>query len=83
MTTATTCSNLAEAELLHSLLDENGIEAFVLDDAFGGAIRLQVADDQAEEAKRILHEAMATLAEDEGDADGAPAEGDGPKQGPA
>lgn len=65
MITATTCSNLAEAELLHSLLVENGIEAFVLDDAFGGLIRLQVADEQAEDAKRILEEAaQARLAED-------------------
>jgi hypothetical protein len=69
MTTATTCSNLAEAELLHSLLDENGIEAFVLDDAFGGAIRLQVADEQAEEAKRILHDAEKLLGEEESDED--------------
>lgn len=61
MITATTCSNLAEAELLHSLLTENGIEAFVLDDAFGGAIRLQVADEQADEAKRILNEAARAL----------------------
>jgi Putative prokaryotic signal transducing protein len=82
MTTATTCSNLAEAELLHSLLDENGIEAFVLDDAFGGAIRLQVADEQAEEAKRILHDAMASLAEEEGDEDDEPAEGASPDNGP-
>lgn len=70
MITATTCSNLAEAELLHSLLDENGIEAFVLDDAFGGAIRLQVADEQAEDAKRILEEAEKALAA--GDADDEP-----------
>ena len=73
MITATTCSNLAEAELLHSLLVENGIEAFVLDDAFGGAIRLQVADEQAEDAKRVLEEAERALAaddEDEGDAAG-------------
>lgn len=69
MTTATTCANLAEAELLHSLLDENGIEAFVLDDAFGGAIRLQVADEQAEQAKRILHDAAKLLGE-ESDEDG-------------
>lgn len=69
MTTATTCSNLAEAELLHSLLDENGIEAFVLDDAFGGAIRLQVADEQADEAKRILHDAAKLLGEEESDED--------------
>ncbi|MBI5692794.1 MAG: DUF2007 domain-containing protein [Verrucomicrobia bacterium] len=65
MITATTCSNLAEAELLHSLLVENGIEAFVLDDAFGGAIRLQVADEQAEEAQRILREAAAAEPEEE------------------
>lgn len=70
MITATTCSNHAEAELLHSLLVQNGIEAFVLDDAFGGAIRLQVADEQAAEAKRVLDEAEAALAEDEDDDDG-------------
>ena len=64
MITATTCSNLAEAELLHSLLVENGIEAFVLDDAFGGAIRLQVADEQADEARRILREAAQTLSDE-------------------
>mgnify|MGYP001559529516 CR=1 FL=1 len=68
MITATTCSNLAEAELLHSLLVENGIEAFVLDDAFGGAIRLQVADEQAEEAKRILHEAAQAQPEEDEEA---------------
>jgi hypothetical protein len=78
MITATTCSNLAEAELLHSLLVENGIEAFVLDDAFGGAVRLQVADEQAEQAKLILDEAARALAveedgEDEDEA-GAPAD---------
>jgi len=55
-----TCSNPAEAELLHSLLTENGIDAFVLDDAFGGVIRLQVADGQETEARRILDEAART-----------------------
>jgi hypothetical protein len=75
MITATTCSNLAEAELLHSLLTENGIEAFVLDDAFGGAIRLQVADEQIEEAKRILSEAASAPTEEEtDDEDGDPGE---------
>jgi hypothetical protein len=69
MITATTCSNLAEAELLHSLLVENGIEAFVLDDAFGGAIRLQVDDEQAEEAKRILQEAAKALLADDKETD--------------
>ena len=60
MTTVMTCSNPAEAELLHSLLTENGIDAFVLDDAFGGVIRLQVADGQETEARRILDEAVRT-----------------------
>lgn len=60
MTTVMTCSNPAEAELLHSLLTENGLEAFVLDDAFGGVIRLQVAEGQAAEARRILEEAART-----------------------
>jgi hypothetical protein len=65
MITVTTCSNPAEAELLHSLLTENGIEAFVLDDAFGGVIRLQVADGQAAEARRILDEAAQTPDEED------------------
>jgi hypothetical protein len=70
MITVTTCSNLAEAELLHSLLVENGIEAFVLDDAFGGAIRVQVDDENAEAATRILTEAQSALTvEDEEDGD--------------
>lgn len=73
MITATTCSNLAEAELLHSLLVENGIEAFVLDDAFGGMIRVQVADDQLEAAQRLLAEAQNAFAEN--DDDDAPADG--------
>jgi hypothetical protein len=71
MTTATTCSNLAEAELLHSLLVDNGIEAFVLDDAFGGMIRVQVADDQLEAAQRLLAEAASAFAENDGDDDPA------------
>jgi len=61
MVTAAFCSNPAEAELLRSLLEENGIDAFVLDDSFGGAIRLQVPSDQAAEAKRILDEAEKEL----------------------
>ena len=71
MNTVTTCSNLAEAELLHSLLVENGIAAFVLDDAFGGVIRLQVDDENAEAAGRILAEAKSALTiEDEAEVDG-------------
>ena len=69
MITVTTCSNVAEAELLHSLLVENGIAAFVLDDAFGGMIRVQVDDENAEEAGRILAEAQTAFTiEDEDDA---------------
>ena len=64
MVTAAFCSNPAEAELLRSLLEENGIDAFVLDDSFGGAIRLQVASDQAEQAKRILDEAEKELGDE-------------------
>jgi len=75
MITATTCSNLAEAELLHSLLVENGIEAFVLDDAFGGMIRVQVADDQLEAAQRLLAEADKAFAENDGDDAEEPADG--------
>lgn len=72
MITVTTCSNVAEAELLHSLLVENGIAAFVLDDAFGGVIRLQVDDEHAEAAGRILAEAQSTpAAEDDEDDDAA------------
>lgn len=65
MTTVATCSNAAEAELLHSLLADVGIEAFVPDEMFGGAVRLQVADENAEEAKKII--AAAAIAPDEQD----------------
>ncbi len=65
MITVTTCSNNAEAELLHSLLVDSGIEAFVLDDPFGGAIRIQVDDAHAVEAKRILDEAQSTVGDDD------------------
>ena len=65
MTTVTTCSNNAEAELLHSLLVGSGIEAFVLDDAFGGAIRIQVDEPHVEAAKRLIEEAQNH--EDDGD----------------
>ncbi|HEY1111231.1 MAG TPA: DUF2007 domain-containing protein [Opitutaceae bacterium] len=69
MTTVTTCSNNAEAELLHSLLVDAGIEAFVLDDAFGGMIRIQVDDTKLEEAKRLLEEAQSATEEQDEDDD--------------
>jgi hypothetical protein len=58
MVTVATCSNMAEAELLHSLLVDSGIECFVPDELFGGTVRLLVADEKAPEAKRLLAEAQ-------------------------
>ena len=58
MVTVATCSNIAEAELLQSLLADSGIECFVPDELFGGNVRLMVADERAEEAKRVLAEAQ-------------------------
>ena len=57
MITVATCSNPAEAELLQSLLADSGIECFVPDELFGGIVRILVADEKADEAKRILAEA--------------------------
>src|ERR1035437_2941664 len=66
MTTVTTCSNLAEAQLLKALLDDAGIPAFLPDEltansapqlVFGSGIRLQVEDEEAEEARRVLADA--------------------------
>ncbi len=72
MITVATCSNNAEAELLHSLLTGSGIEAFVLDDAFGGSIRIQVDDAKADEARRLIAEAQTVDDDDEeGEADDA------------
>ncbi|MSU48901.1 MAG: DUF2007 domain-containing protein [Opitutus sp.] len=65
MITVTTCSNNAEAELLHSLLTDSGIEAFVLDDAFGGTIRIQVSDENAETASRLIAEAQTPSDEED------------------
>ncbi|MBL9201281.1 MAG: DUF2007 domain-containing protein [Opitutaceae bacterium] len=70
MTTVTTCSNLAEAELIHSLLTDNGIEAFVLDDAFGGLIRVQVDEARAEDARRLLEEVQKEFANEDDDEEG-------------
>jgi hypothetical protein len=69
MITVTTCSNNAEAELLHSLLVGSGIEAFVLDDSFGGLIRIQVDDKHAEAAKKLLEEAQAATDDDDDEDD--------------
>ncbi len=70
MTTVATCSNPAEAMLLKSLLEANDITAYVPDELTaqaaphfsGSGIRVQVEDDQAPAAQRILEEAENTTA---------------------
>ncbi len=63
MTTVVECSSVDEALLLRSLLDDCGIASFVPDELSvtyrgqTGGIRLQVAEEDLEEAKRILEEA--------------------------
>lgn len=65
MTTLVTCSNPAEAMLLKSLLEANEIPAFVPDELTaqsaphftGSGIHIQVADEHAETARKILAEA--------------------------
>lgn len=65
MITVMTCSNPAEAMLLKSMLEANDIPAFVPDELTaqsaphfsGSGIHIQVADEQAEAAKRILEQA--------------------------
>lgn len=78
MTTITTCSDPAEAMLLKSLLEANDIPAFVPDELSaqtapnytGGGLHLQVADEHAETARKILEDAENSVAEDdEEDAD--------------
>ena len=64
MTTVTNCSNVAEAELIKSVLEEADITAFVLDDAFGGSIRVQVEDEHVAEAQRLLAELQASPQDD-------------------
>ena len=73
MTTLTTCSNPAEAMLLKSMLEANGIPAFVPDELSaqtapnfaGSGLHLQVADEHLATAKKILEEAQAPSGEDD------------------
>jgi hypothetical protein len=77
MITVTTCSNPAEAMLLRSLLEANGIPAFVPDELSaqtapnftGSGLHLQVADEHAETAKKIIDEAAESFAGDEPETD--------------
>lgn len=66
MTTVTTCSNLAEAQLLKALLDDTGIPAFLPEELtantaphflFASGIRVQVDEEDIEEARRVLADA--------------------------
>ena len=66
MTTVTTCSNMAEAELLKSVLEEVDIPTFVPDELFGGIIRVQVEDEDVEEARRLLA-ALEAAPQDDGE----------------
>jgi hypothetical protein len=67
MTTVVTCSNPAEAMLLKSLLEANEIPAYVPQelttqaalDFAGSGIRVQVDDENAAAAKKILEEAQS------------------------
>ena len=77
MITVATCSNPAEAMLLKSLLEANDIEAYVPDELTaqsaphfsGSGIRVQVEEQHAEAAKRILDEAE-TKSDADAEADG-------------
>lgn len=71
MTTIAHCSNDAEAMLLKSLLEANGIEVFAPESLTqlaglhvgGSGLRLQVDDADAETARKILAEAEASEAD--------------------
>ena len=64
MTTVTNCSNVAEAELIKSVLEEANIPASIIDDLFGGAIRVQVEEEHMAEAQRLLQELQAAPQDD-------------------
>ena len=68
MISVTTCSNPAEAMLLKSLLEANGIPAYVPEELTaqaavnfaGEGIRVQVDEENAAAARKVLEEAEAT-----------------------
>jgi len=73
MTTLVTCSNIAEAELLKSLLADSGIAAYLPEEltanaapqlVFGAGIRVQVEDEDAAEARLLIAAAEAPPDED-------------------
>jgi uncharacterized protein YggE len=72
MTTVATCSNPAEAMLLKSVLEANNITAYVpgeltaqaSPDFSGAGIRVEVEDEHADEARRLLAEAEQSFAKE-------------------
>lgn len=70
METVGTFSELSQAQMLKSLLESAGIDAFIPDELTAqtappyvwatGGVRLQVPTAQAETARRILAEAMSS-----------------------
>jgi hypothetical protein len=68
MTTIATCSTIAEAELLKSVLDSAGIAAFLPEATtaytapqlvFASGLRLQVEDEDAATARKVLDSARS------------------------
>ncbi len=69
MTTIATCSSIDEAQLIKSLLDAAGIAAFLPEEmtansapqlVFGSGVRVQVEDEDAPEARRIIEPPRAS-----------------------
>ena len=60
MTTVAECASVEEAEVLRALLADCGVAAYLPDEltvqfrGTVGSIRVQVEDEEAEEARRIL-----------------------------
>ncbi len=60
MTTVAECANVDEAGVVRSLLADCGVQAFIPDELtvsyppIIGSIRVQVADEDAESARKIL-----------------------------
>lgn len=78
MITVATCSNPAEAMLLKSVLEANDIPAYVPDELTAqsapnytaSGLHLQVAEEHADTARRLLEDAQASVAnEDDEDED--------------
>lgn len=75
MKTVATCSNPAEAMLLKSLLEANNITAYVPDELTaqsaphfsGSGLHIQVDDENADTARKLLEEAETAFADESGE----------------